>query len=58
MENLCVYKSYIIINILKFKTIKIMSILQTSLKTLKQMKYQVGFFVSELGGGTKYSQRV
>ncbi len=35
-----------------------MSILQTSLKTLKQMKYQVGFFVSELGGGTKYSQRV
>ncbi len=34
-----------------------MSLLQTSLKTLKQMKYQVGCFVSELGGGTNYLQR-
>jgi hypothetical protein len=35
-----------------------MSLLQTSLKTLKQMKYQVGCFISELGGGIKYKERI
>ncbi len=34
-----------------------MSLMQTSLKTLKQMKYQVGFYISELGGG-KYSKYI
>ena len=31
-----------------------MSLLQISLKTLKQMKYSIGFFVSEIGGGKQY----